>query len=327
MQPDIGFYLSARTHVGDKGVEKIMRNTTWYMLGSLGGLAFTTVMGYYTGQGMGAMAGMLGGVISFIIVAVIITQAKSKGFLPLFWNLEMENNIKKEKYCFVPNKFGKLRIIVAKMVADGVIFIRRYGLIDDKGTEYNFGNSPLSFVLPNFGFTKDLVQSQYHHKLRKDKNINDWDEAIKKYLGEGSQTYKLFLDKFRSNPEPNAKAIQDELQWLKDIKNPADPLELKVCGETVSFHDDIDFFKYIYHPQQMKVFVENEKMNVKLREQGYHEDAGKKWMSMAKAAAIIIIVIMVALLALSQVDLSHIGNLFGGGAKTVAPVVNSTVHP
>lgn len=300
-----------------------MRNTTLYLVMGLGGLAFTTVMGYYVGAETGAMAGILGGIICFIPTVQLILQAKNKGFLPFYWNLLEENNMKKEKYLVVPNNFGKLRVIVAKMVRDGVVFVRRWGPIDDKGTEYSFGNSPLSFVIPHLAFTKNLQSSQYHHLLKKEEGINDWDEAVKKYLG--VEKYKEFVLKFRQNDEPDNNAIQEELQWLKDVKEPADPLAIKVVGETVTFHDDIDFFKYNYLPEYMNVYVEQEKINVRREEQGY-KDPGKA-MNYAKAIAIILIVVMVVLIALSQVDLSQLGSFFGGGAKTVAPVVNGTVAP
>jgi hypothetical protein len=303
--------------------KKNMRNTTIYMVMSLAGMAFCITMGWMTGAEMGAVSGMMGGIICLIPTIQLILQAKQKGFLPFYWNLEEENGMKKEKYCIVPNKFGKLRIIVAKMVSDGVIFIKRFGLIDDKGTEYTFGNSPLCFVLPGLGFTKNIPSSQYHHLLKKEKDINDWDEAVKKYLG--AEKYKEFCKSFRVKSEPDSNDIQAELQYLKDVRYPADPLALKICGETVTFHNDIDFMKYNYHPQVMKVFVENEKMNVKLREQGY-KDPGKA-MSYAKAAAVILIVVMVVIIALASVDLSQLGSFFGGGSKAAAPIVNGTVHP
>lgn len=303
-----------------------MRNTTLYMLMGLGGMAVCIVMGYMTGAEMGAMAGFLGGVICLIPTIQLILQAKQKGFLAFYWNLLEENSIKKEKYCIVPNKFGRLRVIVAKMVSDGVIFIKRFGLIDDKGTEYTFGNSPLSFVLPGLGFTKNIPSSQYHHLLKKDKGINDWDEAIKKYLR--PEQYTTFCKTFRVNPEPDEDDIQAELQWLKDVKDPADKLEVLICGETVCFDDDLTFMQYNYLPQMMKVFVDNEKLNAKQEGLGYRPaDTGSKAMGYAKAIAVILIVVMVVIIALSSVDLSQLGSFFGGGAKTVTPVVNGTVHP
>lgn len=303
-----------------------MRNTTIYMVMGLGGMAVCAVMGYMTGAEMGMMAGFMGGIICLIPTIQLILQAKQKGFLAFYWNLEEENNIKKEKYCIVPSKFGKLRVIVAKMVSDGVIFIRRFGLIDDKGTEYSFGNSPLSFVLPRLGFTKNIPSSQYHHLLKKEKGVNDWDEAIKKYLG--PDQYTIFCSKFRKDPEPDAEDIQAELQWLKDVKNPADKLDVLICGETISFHDDIEFYQYNYLPQMMKVYVDNEKLNSKQEGLGYRPaDSGSKAMGYAKAAAVILIVVMVVIIALASVDLSSLGSFFGGGAKTVTPIINGTVTP
>jgi len=280
------------------------------MIMGIGGMAMATVFGYYTGKEFGAVAGMLSGIVCLMPLIEMILISKTKGFLPLFWNLEEENGIKKEKYLMVPNVFGRLRLMVAKMVADGVIFVKRWGFIDDKGTEYSFGNSPLSFVIPRLGFTKNIPSSQYHHLLKsKDPDIHDWDTTVKKYLGD--DVYKKdFLPKFRVNPEPDSADIQAELQWLKDVKNPADPLAIPVAGETMTFHDDIEFFQYNYLPEYMKVFVENEKMNVKLREQGY-KDPGKA-MSYAKAIAVVLLVVMVVIIALASVNLKGLTGLFGG---------------
>jgi hypothetical protein len=302
-----------------------MRNTTMYMLMGLGGMATCIVMGYMTGAELGAMAGFMGGIICFIPTIQLILQAKQKGFLAFYWNLLEENSIKKEKYCIVPNKFGKLRVIVAKMVSDGVIFIKRYGLIDDKGTEYTFGNSPLSFIQPNHGFTKNIVQSQYHHLLKKEQGVNDWDEAVKKYLG--VEQYKDFCKKFRVNSEPDAEDIQAELQYLKDVKYPANDLKVFVCGETISFHDDIEFFKYDYLPGVMKVYVDNEKLNSKQEGLGYRPADSGKAISWGKAIFIIILAICILLAVLSSVDLSQLSSLFGGGSHVVTPPVNGTVLP
>jgi hypothetical protein len=303
-----------------------MRNTTIYMILGLAGISICITMGYLTGSEIGAMGGMMGGIICLIPTIQFLLQAKQKGFLPLYWNLLAENNIKKEKYLFIPNKFGKLRIIVAKIVGEGILAIRRFGIIDDKGTEYTFGDNPLSLVQPNFGFTKNVVQSQYHHLLKKKGGPSDWDGAVKKYLGE--ERYKEFLLKFRTNKEPDAEDIQAELQWLKDVKKPEDNLDVLICGETINFHDDIDMFRYTYLPQMMKVYVDNEKLNAKQEGLGYRPaDQGSKAMGYAKAIAVILIVVMVVIIALSSVDLSQLGSFFGGGAKTVTPIVNHTVTP
>lgn len=300
-----------------------MRNTTIYMVMGLAGMAFCIVLGYMNGGEFGAVSGMMGGILCFIPTIQLILQAKQKGFLALYWNLEEENSIKKEKYLMVPNKFGKLQVMVAKMVKDGVIFVKRWGPIDDKGTEYSFGNSPLSFVIPHLAFTKNLMSSQYHHLLKKEQGVNDWDEAVKKYLG--PERYKEFCVKFRKEDEPDSDAIQAELQWLKDVKDPVDPLSISVVGETMTFHDDIDFFKYNYLPEYMNVYVEQEKINVRREEQGY-KDPGKA-MAWGKAAFIVILAVIIAIVVLSSVDLSQIAGFFGGGSHAVTPPVNGTVSP
>jgi len=287
-----------------------MRNTTLYIMMGLGGLGFTTIMGYFTGQEMGVMAGLLGGIICFIPLIQLILTAKTKGFLPFFWNLEEENGIKKEKYCLIPNKFGRLTLIVAKIVGKDTLFAKRLGLIDDKGTEYAFGNSPLSFIQPRLGFTKNIKSAQYHSLLRRKKDIDDYEEAIKKYLG--PEQYKTFESRFRQNPEPDANDINDEIQYLRNIKEPADPLGLTVFGETYTWDDDLSYFQYNYLPDTMQNFVDNEKINVRREEMGYKDP--QKSIAWAKAVAIVVIAVVILLAVLSSLDLSKIGALFGGGA-------------
>jgi len=289
-----------------------MRNTTLYMCLGIAGIALTSVMGYMNGAEMGLIGGMMGGILCFLPLMLMLSQAKGKGFLPFYWNLLEENGLKKEKYLMVPNKFGRLRIIVAKMVSDGIIFVKGWGQLDDKGTEYSFGNSPVSFVIPHLAFTKNLKISWYHHLMKKDLGINDWDTAVKRYLG--PERYKDFIAKFRVNKEPDSDAIQNELQWLKDIKTPENALALKVVGETITFHDDIEFFQYNYLPEYMNVYVDQEKINVRREEQGYKDPA--RAMGWAKAVAVVLIVVMVVIIALASVDLSSISSFFGGGPKT-----------
>jgi lipopolysaccharide export LptBFGC system permease protein LptF len=181
------------------------------------------------------------------------------------------------------------------------------GLIDDKGTEYAFGNSPLSFWEPGKGFTTNILSSSYHSKLKKTEKVKDYDEMIKKYLTE--EQYKVFCQKFRMNPEPNEDDINAELQWLKDTKNPASNLQITVFGETYDIHDDIAFMQYNYQPQAMGIYVESEKINIRREEQGYKDPA--RIAGWGKFVFIVILAVVILIAVLSSLDLSKLGNLFG----------------
>jgi len=288
-----------------------MRNIQLWMMTGIGGIAFSAILLWMTsGDPTILMVGVFGAIISFLPFIQMLVTAKNKNFVALFFNLREENGINKEKFLLYPGKFGRLGIVIAQIVSEKVLFFKGAGLVDDKGTEYSFGNSPLSLWEPGSGFTLNTRSAQYHGLLKKTKLIQDYDEMIKAYLT--PQDYELFMKLFRSNPEPDSSQIDKELQWLRDVKQPGDKLELPVCGVTYSIQDDIPFMKYNYHPQTMKNFLENEKINVRREEQSYRDK--DKAMSWAKAATVIIIAIVILLAVLSSLDLSNLGRLFGGSA-------------
>jgi hypothetical protein len=288
-----------------------MRNITLWMMEGIAGIALAGVLGFvFTGKEMTVMAGVLGSIVAFLPFMQMLLTAKSKNFMAFFFNLKEENGVKKEKYLMYPGRYGRLGIIIAQIVSNKVLYVKGLrGYIDDKGTEYAFGNSPLSFWEPGKGFTTSISSSWYHHQLKKNKDIKDYDEMIKHYLTDSD--YKVFCQKFRSNPEPNEDDIAAEIQWLKDVKNPADPLKITVFGETYSIHDDLSFMQYNYQPQAMGIYVENEKINVRKEVEGYKDP--RKAMAWGKAAFIVILAIVILVAVLSSLDLSKLGSLFGGG--------------
>lgn len=275
----------------------------------IAGIAFSGILLWMNaGNETIIMMGVIGSIISYLPFIQMLLTARTKSILPLFFNLKEENGIKKEKFLLYPGKFGRLGILIAQIVSEKVLFVKGAGLIDDKGTEYAFGNSPLSFWEPGAGYTQNIRSAQYHSLLRKEKYIQDYDEMVKAYLDD--KDYDVFVKTFRKNPEPDSMQIDQEIQWLKDVKQPRDNLELTVCGETYSIENDLPFMKYNYHPQTMKNFVENEKINVRREEMGYKNP--ERAMAWAKAIAIVVIAIVILLAVLSSLDLSKIGSLFGG---------------
>lgn len=259
--------------------------------------------GFAVGGTMGMMVGMFSTIMVFMPIMMMITYAKNNGFIALYKSLEDF-----EKFIFFPDKFGRIKVFVMNTVHDGVLHKKKYGLIDDKGTEFAFGNNRMSIALPKKGVTVDLKDIQYFSLLRKERGIKDYDDAIKHYLGE--EAYSKFCMRFRKNPKPDIYDINAEIQWLVDYPIPEDMLKKEVFGETVSFVDELQHLKYIYHPQAMENAVDTEKIWTK-REQAGYKDAGKT-MSTAKAVVVILFGVMVFLIVVSVIDWSNIGGLFGG---------------
>ncbi|HUS98891.1 MAG TPA: hypothetical protein VMY59_01050 [Candidatus Thermoplasmatota archaeon] len=286
-----------------------MRNTQIWLMEGIAGVALAGVLGFMMGGNeMVIMAGVMGAIVALLPFFQMMVTAKAKNITPFFFNLKEENGLKKEKFLLFPGRFGKLGVTVAQILSEKVLYVKGAGLIDDKGTEYGFGNAPLSFWEPGVGYTTNTKSARFHNILRKDKDIKDYDEMIRAYLKE--EDYKTFTGLFRKNPEPSAAEIDMEIQWLKDRKNPESTLSVTMNGETYSIQDDLPFMKYNYHPQTMKNFVENEKINVRREEMGYKNP--EKAIGLAKAIAIVVIAVVILLAVLSSLDLSKFGNLLGG---------------
>jgi len=274
----------------------------WIMVAILG-VCMGFGGGYVTGGTMGMMIGMFSTIMVFMPIMMMVAYAKNNGFITLYRSLKDF-----EKFIFFPDKFGRLKIFVMNTVHDGILYKKKYGLIDDKGTEFAFGDNRMSIALPKKGVTVDLKDIQYFSMLKKEDGIQDYDHAIKQYLGES--VYTQFCEKFRKNPKPDIYDINAELQWLVDYPIPRDMMEKDVFGETVSFVDELQHLKYMYHPQAMENAVDTEKIWTK-REQAGYKDMDKR-MSTAKAIVIILFGLMVFLIVVSVIDWSNMGGLFGG---------------
>lgn len=283
-----------------------MRNIVMWISLCLAGLGLGVILGFMMGGLYVAIVYIFSGIIMFVPLMQMIGVAKNRRFLQLFFNLEEENGIKKEKFIAFPDQFGRINILIAKIIHKGICFIKGLGVIDDKGTEYAFGDAPVSFGEPYRGYTINAKSAAYHAKLHEDEGINTYDEMIQKYLG--PELYKVFYNRFRvNNPEPDAEMIQKELDWLQSTI-PKSKLEKTVFGETWGFKDDINFLKYNYHPQSMKNAIENEKIIQKKIDLGYKDT--DKAMSRAKAIVLVIIGIIIFLAVASSLDWSKIFGMF-----------------
>ena len=229
-----------------------MKNVILWVVCSLGGLIGAVLGGYFFGGINGAMIGMFAGIIQFMPVMMMLGAAKNKGFLPLFDNLQ-----EFEKYVHFPDKFGRLKTLIVNTRHVGICHKKGIGIIDDKGTEYCWGDSPASFGEPKLGMTIDVKTAHYTSKLEED-GIEDYDQAIQEALGE--EGYKKFLTQFRKDKiRPDIYEINKELDYIldADLKK---KLEKEVFGETWGFKNFIRWLKYAYHPQTLENAIDTEKV-------------------------------------------------------------------
>jgi len=279
-----------------------MKNIVLWVMLSLAGFAFCFIGGFYFGGPYGSMTGFLAGMIMLMPLMQMIMVAKQKGFLPLY--VELKNH---EKFIHFPDNFGKLKTLIVNTKHEGVCHKKDIGFIEDKGTEFSWGKDPVSFANPKLGITIDIKNSTYTELLEKNRNIEDYDNAIEKFLG--PEKYKLFCATHRKNPEPDIHDINKELEDLLSQK-PHDELNEKVFGETWGFRNFLRFLKYAYHPLAMDVAVSREKLWTRMEAEGYAES--QKAISWAKAAVMIIFAFMIFLIVMSTLDLSSLGGMFGG---------------
>lgn len=280
-----------------------MKNVILWVVISLAGMVGCMLGGFFTGGVTGAMVGMFSGVIMFMPVMMMLGTAKNKGFLPLFQNLG-EN----EKFVHFPDNFGRLKTLVVNTRHEGICHKKGLGVIDDKGTEYCWGDDPVSFGEPRLGMTIDVKNARWSELLEKDDGIEDYDNAIKEALGD--KDYESFVKKYRKNNiRPDIYNINSELDFILDA-DLKDKLEKKVFGETWGFKNFLRFLKYAYHPQTLENAIDTEKVWVKQEAMGYRDV--QRTGAWAKAVIGILFAVMVVLIVLSQVDLSNFANLFGG---------------
>lgn len=274
----------------------------WILL-AIVGLCIGFLGGYAFGGPYGMMIGFFAGLMMLMPIMQMIGMAKQKGFLMLYRTLKDD-----EKFVHFPDKFGKLKTIVMNIKSPEVLYRKKLGRIDDKGTEFAWGTSPASFGMPHMGMTVDIQAAQYTTLLGKDKDgIKDYDTGVKKFLG--SLQYRIFKKKYRDTSKPEIDDINNELQEQIDTVTPGDPLEKKVFGETYGWKDFCHFLKYAYNPMAMENAIDTEKIWVKREQMGY-KDVDKN-ISRAKAIMMVLFGIMIFIAVLSAIDIGSIGKMFG----------------
>jgi hypothetical protein len=232
----------------------------------------------------------------------MIGVARQKGFLPLYINLKTEDGIKTEKFIAFPDNFGRLKIMIVNTRHEGICTKKGLGIIDDKGTEYAWGNEPFSFGEPKLGMTIPVKAARYTELLEKNRDIKDYDEAVKEYLGDTK--YKNFVEKHRKIQDPDIFNINNELQNITDEPHSQNLLNEKIFGETWGFKNFAQFLKYAYNPIAMENVIETVKIWTKREQMGYKDT--DKAMSRAKAVVMVIIGVIILVVVLTSIDLGKI---------------------
>lgn len=278
-----------------------MRIISLYVTMAIMGFALAFVGGFLFGAMSGLMFAFISGLLMLMPTIQMIAMAKQKGFLPLYCNLQ-----EFEKFLGFPDSFGRLKIMIVNTKHEGVCHKKGMGFIDDKGTEFAWGNSPFSLAHPKLGMTIDIKNARYTELLEKNRKIEDYDDAIRKYLGETQ--YKEFCAKFRTDPLPDIYGIYKELDRLLNERSPDDELTEKVFGETYSFKHFLRWLKYAFHPQTMENAVETEKIWTKREQLGY-KDVDKN-VSRAKAIVYVLFGLMIFIAVISSMNI-NLGQFFG----------------
>lgn len=278
-----------------------MRIIVLFITAAIMGFALAFIGGFLFGGSYGLMFAMISGLMMIMPTIQLVSIAKQKGFLPLYLNLQDF-----EKFIGFPDSFGRLKVLIVNTKHEGVCHKKGMGFIDDKGTEFAWGNSPFSLGSPKLGVTVDIKNAHYTELLEKNRKIEDYDDAIRNYLGDVK--YKEFCEKYRTDPLPDIYKIWEEMDRLLNEKFPTDELKEQVFGETYSFKHFVRWLKYAYHPQTMENAVETEKIWTKREQLGY-KDVDKN-ISRAKAIVYVLFGLMIFIAVISSLNINLAG-VFG----------------
>jgi hypothetical protein len=275
--------------------------TLWLIL-SIAGLILA-FFGAFVGAFFDGLIGIgfvaIGGVIMFFPTMQVGGTVKRKRLVPFFMNLKKGEQIS----LFVNSRFQVMPFIF-NTKHEGILIKRRVGMVEDKGTQLTWGDSPISISLQGLGVTLDLKRAAYIEKLHKNRGIDEYEQALQAYLGPAR--YTEFYNKFRRNPKPDIYAIRKEIDYILSTQTPNDPLAEEVLGETINFKHFARWMVYAYHPQSSQNAMDAEKIQVKKEMLAYKEaDRAASW---GKAIVMIIIAIMIFLIVMGATGgLSFLG--------------------
>jgi len=233
----------------------------FWMIMAFIGMAIA-IVGVFLGGLMSYMLVMFGCVLEVMPVLQVSAAIKEKRLIPFFMKLKDFEQIS----LFVNNRFQIFPFIFNNK-HEGILQKKNIGMIDDKGTPLTWGKLPCSISMQGSGLTIELKMAQYMALLKNEDGIEDYEEAIRRYLG--PMKYKEFFNMYRKNPKPDIVAIKKELQYLINEREPNDYLEKGVIGETVDFKNFCNYMVYAYHPQSSQNAMDAEKIQVKREAMAY----------------------------------------------------------
>lgn len=283
-----------------------MNKQMWTWIAMMFGGGALVVLAIVIGPSMGGMPvqlmfGIMGIVLCAFPVLNIIGQVKKARLFPLLVGCEDD-----EQVTLFADIRNRLSPIIVNNKHEGILHKREMGIIEDKGSPLTWADTgiPISISLQKCGVTVDLKQAQYQHKLELD-GIDDYEEALKRYLGPAS--YTSFSEKFRTTSEPQYEEIHKELEYLL-AQEPNDPLAKKVCGETITFKNFLNWLKYAYHPLSAENAVDSEILETKREAMAYKDI--QKMQGWGKLILIILIGVGIFIVILATMG-PQLGGLFG----------------
>jgi hypothetical protein len=283
--------------------------TMWLLM--IGGGAALVMVGICLGPGIGNMLpatvtmmfAVFGVVMEIFPTMNIIGQVKKARLFPFLGGTKDDEQV---------TLFADVRNRVSPMIVnnkhEGILHKKEFGIVEDKGSPLTWADTgiPVSISLQKCGVGVDLRKAAYTNKLETD-GLQDYEEAVKRYLGPAK--YTEFAKKFRTTSEPQYEEISKELDHLLEAE-PNDPLSLKVCGETVTFKNYLNWLKYAYHPLSAENAVDSEILETKREAMAYKEAA--KMQGWGKLIIIVLIGVGIFLVILATMG-PNLGKLFGGG--------------
>jgi len=253
----------------------------------------------------GIFFGFIGGMLMFIPIFRDIGIITGEGLLP-FWKAKKPG----EKISFTITRNGKILFLPVVDKHEGVLYYNGKFFANDQGEPLQTRSGrDACLSISGLGITLSPKMMGYVGALRKNQNIPNYDEAIKKYLTPAD--YQTFLMKFRGKNNPkNRFEVEQEIDFLIK-KEPKDFLKEHIIGETFAFRDFLHYLRYAYNTLSVKNAIERERLDIMQRMDDYSAKA-KQAINYAIAFIIIMVGLGIAAYIFSGVDMGGMLNFFGG---------------
>lgn len=281
----------------------------WLLM--IGGGAALVMIGVCLGPGLGnlfpaavsVMFASFGVVMEIFPTMNIIGQVKKARLFPFLGGTKED-----EQVTIFADVRNRLLPMTVNNKHEGILHKKEFGIVEDKGSPLTWADTgiPVSITLQKCGVGVDLRKAAYQDHLEIGKGLLDYEDALKRYLGPAK--YSEFAKKFRGTTEPQYEEISKELDYLL-AQEPNDPLSLKVCGETVTFKNYLNWLKYAYHPLSAENAVDSEILECKREAMAYRDTKDIK--GYGKLIIVILIGVGIFLVILATMG-PQLGSLFGG---------------